>query len=106
MFRVKHIDLVSCLHLQQLVLFHPLLVVLDAFLKPLGFFLFAILSLAVDKNLDCTVYDFRLLQDPLPDVFAAVRAFLFPDQTFVDAFLTERMAADRSLAADDVVHAN
>ena len=88
-FSVKYVDLVTGFDVKHFMLFKPLAMVFYALYQPLGFIFLSDLALTVNKNLNCVVHDFRLLQDPLSYILAAVWAFLFTNEAFSDTLLTK-----------------
>jgi len=103
---VEGVHLLSRLDLLDLLLIHPCLMSLHSFLIPGKFIFVASVRCRSDHVFDSSIDNVRLLQDPLADVFAAVRALLAMNQRLIDARFAERVAADCCAARDDVVHAN
>ena len=103
---VKGVDLIARFQVLYLLLILPRLVRLQPLLVVWLRISVTVVRLLLDHQLDGAVDDFRLLQRPLADVLAAVRALLAVDERLIDASLAERVAADGGAAGDDVVHAD
>ena len=78
----------------------------QSFLISLEILIVSVVPFAFHHQFYRTINDFRLRKHPLPYVFPAIRAFLLPDQTLIDALFAERMTTDSRATAQDVIHAD
>ena len=103
---VQHVNSISSLNFINFVFIQPSLVIIDSLFESLCLFFVPKRTFTVNQHLDRIVDDVRLLKDPLSDVFAAMRALLFPDHALGNALFAKRMSTYCCPAAYDVVHTN
>ena len=83
----------------------PFLVVIYSLLVAFEVFIIPVVPFTFHHEFDCAIYNLRLRKNPLADIFSAIGTFLLPNQTFIDALFAERVTANGSATAHDVVHA-
>ena len=85
---------------------YPIFVLLHPFLPAFELFGLTLVFFGEYDHLDRVVHHEGELQNFSPDIFAALRALLSPNEALGDALVAERMTTDGDPASHDQVHAD
>jgi len=88
------------------VFFEPPFEIIFPFLPPHSFRAVILLRSALNNQIYGLIDEVGLLTAPFSDLFAAVWTFLFAQERFFNAHVTERVTTDSSSAVEYEVHAD